>query len=159
MREHYFEDYTVGQTFQGGPLPPLTAEQIKAFAAEFDPQPFHLDEAAAEASFFKGLAASGWHTAALTMRLFVGSDVTPAGGYVGAGGEDMRWPQPTRPGDSLRLAIQVLETRPSRSRPELGIVKMQLTTTNQRGEILQLAKPVMMVPRRPATAPAAATSR
>ena len=132
MREHYFEDYTVGQTFQGGPLPPLTAEQIKAFAAEFDPQPFHLDEAAAEQSIFKGLAASGWHTAALTMRLFVGSDVTPAGGYVGAGGEEMRWPQPTRPGDSLRLIADVVEVRRSEKRPTLGILRWRWRLFNQR---------------------------
>ena len=149
MREHYFEDYSVGQTFKGGPLPPLTAEQIKAFAAQYDPQPFHLDEEAAKKTFFQGLAASGWHTAALTMRLFVESDVKPVGGYVGAGGEELRWPRPTRPGDILRVEVQVLELRPSRSRPELGIVKMQITTLNQRDEIVQIAKPVMMVPRRP----------
>jgi acyl dehydratase len=149
MREHYFEDYSVGQTFRHGPLPPLTAEQIKAFAEKYDPQPFHLDEEAAKATFFQGLAASGWHTAALTMRLFVDSPVKPVGGYVGAGGEEMRWPRPTRPGDSLRIEVQVTDLRPSRSRPELGIVKMQLTTLNQRDEIVQIARPVMMVPRRP----------
>ena len=151
MREHYFEDYSVGQTFRGGPLPPLTAEQIKRFAAEYDPQPFHLDEEAAAGTFFKGLAASGWHTAALTMRMFVDSDVKPVGGYVGAGGEELRWPRPTRPGDSLRVEIQVQELRPSRSRPELGIVKVQITTLNQRDEVVQIAKPVMLVPRRPSS--------
>jgi acyl dehydratase len=149
MTEHYFEDFSVGQTFRHGPLPPLTVEQIKTFAAQYDPQPFHLDEEAARATFFQGLAASGWHTAALTMRLFVESDVKPVGGYVGAGGEEMRWPRPTRPGDSLRVEVQVLELRPSRSRPELGIMKVQITTLNQRDEVVQIAKPVMMVPRRP----------
>ncbi len=150
MRERYFEDFTVGQTFHSGPTAPLTPEQIKAFAGQFDPQPFHLDEEAAKRSIFKGLAASGWHTAALTMRLFVESDVQPVGGYVGAGGEELRWPRPTRPGDTLRVEIQVTETRASRSRPELGIVKLQITTFNQNDEVVQIAKPVMMVPRRPA---------
>jgi acyl dehydratase len=150
MRERYFEDFAVGQTFHAGPTAPLTAEQIKTFAGQFDPQPFHLDEEAAKRSIFKGLAASGWHTAALTMRLFVESDVQPAGGYVGVGGEELRWPRPTRPGDTLRVEIQVLETRASKSRPELGIVKVQITTFNQNDEVVQLARPVMMVPKRPA---------
>ena len=148
MTEHYFEDYSVGQTFRGGPLPALTAEQIKRFAAEYDPQPFHLDEEAAKKTFFAGLAASGWHTAALTMRMFVDSDVKPVGGYVGAGGEELRWPRPTRPGDVLRVVIEILELRPSRSRPEVGIVKAQITTLNQRDEIVQVTRPVMLVPRR-----------
>jgi acyl dehydratase len=147
MPGRYFEDFAVGQTFRNGPLPPLTAEQIKAFAREYDPQPFHTDEEAAKDTFFKGLAASGWHTAALTMRLFVDSDVKPVGGYVGAGGEELRWPRPTRPGDALRVEIQVMELRPSKSRPALGIVKVQITTFNQRDEVVQLARPVMMVPR------------
>ncbi len=148
-QERYFEDFTVGQTFRNGPAAPLTAEQIKAFAAQYDPQPFHLDEEAAKHTFFQGLTASGWHTAALTMRLFVDSDVKPVGGYVGAGGEELRWPRATRPGDSLRVEIQVMEARVSKSRPSLGIVKMQITTYNQRDEVVQIAKPVMMVPRRP----------
>jgi acyl dehydratase len=148
MTERYFEDFAVGQTFRNGPAPPLTAEQIKAFAREYDPQPFHTDEEAAKRTFFQGLAASGWHTAALTMRLFVDSDVKPVGGYVGAGGEELRWPRATRPGDSLRVEIQVMETRLSQSRPTLGIVKMQITTYNQRDEVVQIARPVMMVPRR-----------
>ena len=149
MTGRYFEDFAVGQTFRNGPTAPLTAEQIKAFAREYDPQPFHTDEEAAKHTFFQGLAASGWHTAALTMRLFVDSDVKPVGGYVGAGGEELRWPRATRPGDSLRVEIQVLDTRLSQSRPTLGIVKMQITTYNQRDEVVQIAKPVMMVPRRP----------
>jgi acyl dehydratase len=159
MDGHYFEDFTVGQTFRGGPLPPLTAEQIKVFAREYDPQPFHTDEEAAKTTFFEGLAASGWHTAALTMRMFVDSDVKPVGGYVGAGGEELRWPRPTRPGDVLRVEIEVRELRPSKSRPELGIVKMQITTFNQRDEVVQIARPVMMVPRRPVAPPARRPSR
>ncbi|HXU61917.1 MAG TPA: MaoC family dehydratase [Polyangia bacterium] len=150
MRERYFEDFAVGQTFLAGPTAPLTAEQIKAFAGQFDPQPFHLDEEAAKRSIFKGLAASGWHTASLTMRLFVESDVQPVGGYVGMGGEQLRWPRPTRPGDTLRVEIQVTETRPSKSRPDAGIVKLQITTFNQNDEVVQIARPVMMVPKRPA---------
>jgi len=150
MRERYFEDFAAGQTFHGGPTAPLTAEQIKAFAGQFDPQPFHLDEEAAKRSIFKGLAASGWHTAALTMRLFVESDVQPVGGYVGMGGEELRWPRPTRPGDTLRVEIQVRETRASKSRPEAGIVKLQITTFNQNDEVVQIARPVMLVPKRPA---------
>ncbi|HXU62282.1 MAG TPA: MaoC family dehydratase [Polyangia bacterium] len=133
-----------------GPTAPLTAEQIKAFAGQFDPQPFHLDEEAAKRSIFKGLAASGWHTASLTMRLFVESDVQPVGGYVGLGGEELRWPRPTRPGDTLRVEIQVMETRPSKSHPDAGIVKLQITTFNQNDEVVQIARPVMMVPKRPA---------
>jgi acyl dehydratase len=147
MGERFFEDFTVGQKFHSATAT-ITAERIKSFAAEFDPQPFHLDEEAAKRSLFGGLAASGWHTAAVTMRLFVDSDLHPAGGTIGAGGEDLRWPRPVRPGDVLYLEGEVLETRPSRSRPELGIVKMRLTTYNQAGEPVQISTPVLMVQRR-----------
>lgn len=147
MSERFFEDFTVGQTFHSATAT-ITAERIKSFAAEFDPQPFHLDEEAAKRSLFGGLAASGWHTAAVTMRLFVDSDLHPAGGTIGAGGEDLRWPRPVRPGDVLHLEGEVLETRASRSRPELGIVKMRLTTHNQAGEPVQISTPVLMVQRR-----------
>lgn len=116
MSERYLEDFVVGQTFGSGRLR-VTKEQIKAFAAEFDPQPFHLDEAAAQDTFFQGLAASGWHTAALTMRLLVESELKPAGGVIGAGFEEFRWPKPVRPGDELHIESEVLEVRPSRSRP------------------------------------------
>ncbi|HEY4186440.1 MAG TPA: MaoC family dehydratase [Polyangia bacterium] len=150
MTERYFEDLAVGQKFHSGTIE-ITAERIKSFAAEFDPQPFHLDEEKAKDSLFKGLAASGWHTAAVTMRLLVDSDLKLAGGTIGAGGEELRWPRPTRPGDVLRLEAEVLDTRPSRSRPELGIVKVRLTTLNQRGEPVQISIPALMVRRRPAT--------
>src|SRR5207247_9425630 len=93
----YFEDFTVGQTFGSGRIL-VEPERIKSFAAEFDPQPFHLDEAAAGRSIFGGLAASGWHTAALTMRLLVDSGIDPAGGIIGAGFDEVRWPRPVRPG-------------------------------------------------------------
>src|SRR5690349_23429691 len=107
MRERYLEDYGVGQKFGSGRLR-VDREQIKAFADEFDPQPFHLDEAAAGATMFRGLAASGWHTAALTMRLLVGGDLKPAGGIIGLGFEDLRWPRPVRPDDELHLESEVL---------------------------------------------------
>ena len=98
----------------------VDAEQIKSFAAEFDPQPFHLDEQAAQDTIFRGLAASGWHTAAMTMRLLVESELKPAGGIVGAGFDEFRWPRPVRPGDELRVESEVLEVRPSKSRPDRG---------------------------------------
>ena len=117
MTARYLEDFSVGQTFGSGRLR-VEKERIKSFAAEFDPQPFHLDEAAARDSIFRGLAASGWHTAALTMRLLVESELKPAGGIVGAGFDEFRWPRPVRPGDELHLESEVLEVRPSKSRPD-----------------------------------------
>ena len=146
---HYFEDLAVGQTYRSTETVTITAERIKSFAAEFDPQPFHLDEAAAKTTFFQGLAASGWHTASVTMRLLVKSDLRPVGGTIGAGGDTLKWPRATRPGDVLRLEIEVIEARPSQSRPELGVVKLRLTTYNQKDEVVQIATPVLMVPRRP----------
>jgi len=122
--------------------------QIKAFAAAFDPQPFHLDEKAARDTLFHGLAASGWHTAAVTMRLLVESDLTPAGGIVGAGIEECRWPRPVRPGDELRVASEVLEVRPSQSRPDQGLLKVRTTTLNQHGEVVQILIANLVVPRR-----------
>ena len=147
MTERYLEDFAVGQTFRSGQLP-IDAERIKTFAAEFDPQPFHLDEAAARDTVFHGLAASGWHTAAVTMRLLVESDLKPAGGIVGAGFDEFRWPRPVRPGDELRVESEVLEVRPSRSRPDQGVLKVRTTTLNQNGEPVQIAIGNLMVPRR-----------
>ena len=148
MPGRHFEDYAVGQKFGSGTVT-VTAERIKSFAREFDPQPFHTDEEAARHTFFGGLVASGWHTAAMTMRLFVESDITPAGGSIGAGGSDLSWPRPVRPGDTLRIESEVVELRPSRSRPEIGIMKVKLTTYNQANEPVQFAYPAMIVPRRP----------
>src|SRR4029453_18158147 len=119
MSRRYREDFTVGQTFRSGRLR-IDKEQIKTFAAEFDPQPFHLDEEAARDTIFGGLAASGWHTAAITIRLLVETDLNPAGGIVGAGADEFRWPRPVRPGDDLRTESEVLEGRPPRSRPNTG---------------------------------------
>jgi acyl dehydratase len=149
MTERFFEDLALGQTFRSGTIE-VTAERIKAFAAEFDPQRFHLDDEAAKATLFAGLAASGWHTAAITMRLLVDSDLRPAGGTIGAGSEDLRWLRPVRPGDVLRIEAEVVDMRTSRSRPDLGIVKIRLTTLNQRDEPVQLSTPALMVRRRPA---------
>jgi len=125
------------------------AARIKSFAAEFDPQPFHLDEQAARASIFGGLAASGWHTAAMTMRLLVQSELKPAGGIVGAGFDEFRWPAPVRAGDELHLEIEILGVRASKSRPTQGIVKVRTTTKNQKGEAVQVSVGNLIVPRRP----------
>src|SRR5215470_11067011 len=148
MSERYLEDFTVGQTFGSGRLR-ITEPQIKAFAAEFDPQPFHLDEAAAQQSFFRGLAASGWHTAAITMRLLVESDLKPAGGVIGAGLDEFRWPRPVRPGDELRIESEVLEVRPSTSRPDQGLIKVRTTTLNQDDEAVQIIVANLVVPAQP----------
>jgi acyl dehydratase len=148
MTERYLEDFAVGQTFGSGRLR-IEQERIKSFAAEFDPQPFHLDEEAARHTIFRGLAASGWHTAAVTMRLLVGSEIRPAGGIVGAGFDELRWPRPVRPGDELRLESEVLEVRPSKSRPDQGLIKVRTTTLNQRNEPVQVSIGNLVVLRRP----------
>jgi acyl dehydratase len=149
MAEKYLEDFAIEQTYRSGRLR-VDAERIKAFAAEFDPQPFHLDEEAACRSIFGGLAASGWHTAAMTMRLLVESDLKPAGGIVGAGFDEFRWPLPVRANDELRLEIEVLEVRPSKSRPTQGLIKVRTTTKNQNGETVQVSVGNLIVLRRPA---------
>ncbi len=142
----YLEDVFVGQRFKSA-THLLDAEQIKAFARQFDPQPFHLDEAAAQDTFFGGLAASGWHVAAITMKLLVGESALIAGGMIGAGGE-IAWPQPTRPGDALTVESEVLEVKPSRSRPDRGMVTLRSETRNQRGELAQIFTAKLVVPRR-----------
>ena len=139
----------MGQKFGGAERLRVDAERIKSFAAEFDPQPFHLDENAAKRSIFRGLAASGWHTAAMTMKLLVASELQPAGGIVGAGFDEFRWPAPVRPGDELRVETEVLEVRPSKSRPDIGVVKIRTTTYNQKNEAVQVNVGNLMVPRRP----------
>ena len=144
---HYLDDLSVGQKFGSGRRT-LELDAIRSFAAEFDPQPFHLDEVAAQDTLFRGLAASGWHTAAVTMRLLVDSEFRPAGGVIGAGLEELRWPQPARPGDELHLEIEVLDVRPSKSRPEQGIVKVQVTTLNQDDAALQVYVANLVVQRR-----------
>jgi acyl dehydratase len=133
----YLEDFAVGQKYGSGKLR-VDAPAIKEFAAQFDPQPFHLDEDAARASLFRGLAASGWHTAALTMRLLVDSGLRPAGGIIGVWAEELKWPRAVRPGDELEVEAEVLAVRPSGSRPGHGFVKCRTTTLNQRGEPVQV---------------------
>jgi acyl dehydratase len=144
----YLEDLAVGQKFGSGKAV-VEAGRIKSFAGEFDPQPFHLDAAAARATLFGDLAASGWHTAALTMRLIVDGDFKPAGGIIGAGVEELRWPRPVRAGDTLRVESEILEVRPSKSRPEIGLVKVRNTTLNQNDEPVLVQVANLLVPRRP----------
>ena len=147
MTVRFLEDFAVGQTFGSRPRV-VDSDAILRFAAEFDPQPFHLDPVAARDSLFEGLAASGWHTTAVTMRLLIDSDFKPAGGIIGAGFEDLRWPRPVRPDDELRVETEVLEVRPSRSRPHQGLLKVRTTTLNQRGEAVQVFIANLLVPRR-----------
>jgi acyl dehydratase len=144
----YFEDLRVGQVHRSDTLD-VDADAIKTFAASFDPQPFHLDEEAAKSTFFRGLAASGWHTAALTMRLLVGTGLPLAGGIIGAGME-IKWPRPTRPGDTLHVESEVLELRASKSRPDQGLAKIRNTTFNQNNEPVQIMEGTLVVARRAA---------
>ena len=148
MSDKYLDDFAVGQTYRSGRLH-VDREGIKAFAAAFDPQPFHLDDQAAPGSIFGGLVASGWHTAALTMRLLVGGELRPAGGIVGVGFDELRWPHPVLPGDELHVETEVLEVRPSKTRPRQGLIKLRTTTRNQRGEAVQVSVGTLIVPRRP----------
>lgn len=146
----FLDDLSVGQTFTSASHV-LDVGQIKRFAGEFDPQPFHLDEDTAAKSLFAGLAASGWHTAALTMRLLVGGGAPIAGGIVGASVE-IAWPKPTRPGDELHVVSEVTEIVPSRSKPDRGIVVLRSETRNQRDEVVQVLTSKLVVPRRPSVA-------
>lgn len=146
---HYFEDFSVGQVFNTGRLK-VDADQIKAFARQFDPQPFHLDEDAAKKSVFRGLVASGWHTAALTMRLMADGTFKPAGGIIGVGFDELSWSRPVRPGDELHAKSEILELRPSKSRPDRGLVRVRITTCNQNGEAVQSYVANLIVPRRTA---------
>ena len=150
MPGRYLEDFEAGQTFRSGRIR-VDADRIKSFAAEFDPQPAHLDEGAAAGSMFRGLAASGWHTAAITMRLLVDCDFKPAGGIVGAGFDELRWPRPVRPGDELRVEGEVLDVRASKSRPGQGVIKVRTTTLNQNNEPVQVSVGDLIVFGRPAS--------
>src|SRR5580700_6648409 len=142
----YLDDLRVGQRFASA-THVIDAAQIKTFARQFDPQPFHLDEEAAKSSLFGGLVASGWHTAAISMRLQVESGLPIAGGMIGIGGE-MSWPLPTRPGDVLRVVSEIKEVTPSRSRPDRGVVRVYSETRNQRDEVVQILDAKLFVPRR-----------
>ena len=142
----YLDDLHVGQRFTSG-THLIDEEQIRAFARQFDPQPFHLDAEAAKGTLFEGLVASGWHTAAITMRLLV-EGLPIAGGLIGAGGE-ISWPKPTRPGAVLRVESEIVELRPSRSRPDRGLATIRSQTRNQLGEIVQVLVAKLVAPRRP----------
>ena len=153
----YLEDLRVGERFVSG-THRIDAEQIRAFAEQFDPQPFHLDVEAATATLFEGLVASGWHTAAITMRLLVETGLPIAGGIIGAGAE-ITWPSPTRPGDVLQVESEVLELRPSRSLPDRGIATVRSETRNHRGDTVQVLVAKLVVPRSAQSAtPGPATS-
>jgi acyl dehydratase len=148
MQTLFLDNFAAGQRYTTGKLR-VDSVAIQAFAAEFDPQPFHLDEDAARGSLFGGLAASGWHTAAMTMRLLVDSAMKPAGGIIGAWAEELKWPRPVRPGDELQVEAEVLEVRASRSRPGQGFVKCRTTTLNQQGEPVQVLVMNLLVQARP----------
>lgn len=142
----FLDDFEVGQRFVSDSHL-IDEAQIKAFAAQFDPQPFHLDDEAAKATLFRGLAASGWHTAAITMRLMVQGGMPVEGGLIGAGG-DISWPKPTRPGDVLHVESEVVEVTPSRSKPQQGMMTVRNETLNQHGDVVQVLVVKMVVPRR-----------
>jgi acyl dehydratase len=147
MSERYFEDLRVGDRFVSGTYT-VSESDIIRFADAFDPQPFHLDNAAAGQSIFSGLAASGWHTAAITMRLMVTSGMAIHGGLIGLGVDELRWPKAVRPGDTLQVQIEVLELKPSRSRPDRATMKIRSVTTNQAGEVVLTMVSTALVPRR-----------
>jgi acyl dehydratase len=145
----WFDDLVVGMRFTGGTAE-ITREDIKRFAAEFDPQPFHLDEIAAEKTLFKGLAASGWHTAAISMRLALAARPFGPHPMLGLGVDQLRWLAPVRPGDVLRIEGEVVELIPSRSKPQ-GTVRTKWVVYNQRDEAVYTFTPIGIVPRRPKT--------
>ena len=149
--ELYYEDLYPGLKFNSTRSYKVTAEEIKEFAERYDPQPFHLDEAAGESSFFQGLAASGWLTAAIVMRLRVES-IRIAGGMIGAGVEEIRWTQPVRPGDSLRTEAEILNVRHSNARPQFGVIRSRTTVYNQRNEVVMRSVVNFLAPLRSAKA-------
>ncbi len=146
MSERYFDDLTQGDRFKSATYE-VTEEQIISFAREFDPQPFHLDSAVARQTMFQGLIASGWHTAAITMRLFV-QTLNFAEGAIGLGVDELRWPNAVRPGDALQVETEIVDLRVSRSKPSHGIVRLRNVTVNQRGEIVQTMSASALVLRR-----------
>ena len=148
MAELYLEDLQVGDRF-GSDTIEVTKETIFEFARQFDPQPFHLEVEAAEKSIFGELTASGWHTAAMSMRLFVTGEFKPVGGSIGLAVDELRWPEPVRPGDVLKVETEILDVRKSRSKPDRGIIRIRNVTTNQRGNIVQTFMAFVMVRRRP----------
>jgi len=144
----YFDDFSIGQVYKSGRMR-VDKDAIIRFATEFDPQPYHLDDAAARDTVFRGLAASGWHTAAMTMRLLVDGEFRPAGGIIGVGFDEFSWPRPVRPGDELTVRSEIVEVRPSKSRPDRGTIRVRTTTLNQNDEIVQSYVGTLIVPKRP----------
>jgi acyl dehydratase len=147
MTYRYLEDFEPGQVHEAGSAL-IERDEIVEFARRYDPQPFHLDDAAADASIFKGMTASGWFTAAITMRLTVNSGVMAAIGIIGIGIDELRWPRPVRPGDTLRVTLEVVDVKPSERGPR-GIVSVRLTTRNQNDELVLSEIARLIVPRRP----------
>jgi acyl dehydratase len=148
MTKRYFDDFKVGDSFKGDSID-VSQEMIVQFAQAFDPQPFHLDPQAARQTMFGELVASGWHTAAMTMRLFATSEIRIANGIIGGGVDQMSWPRPVRPGDRLTVRSEVLEARPSRSKPDRGMLKVRVDTLNQDGAVVQTFVGNLVVLRRP----------
>src|SRR2546429_9828401 len=145
MKARYFDDLKVGDRFKSEPLR-VTEKKLIEFAHKFDPQMFHLSRKDAERTIFKGLIASGWHTAAMTMRLFV-QTLNFAEGAIGLGVDELRWPNAVRPGDVLTVETEILDLRSSRSKPGYGIIRLRNVTTNQRGKIVQTMLASAMVAR------------
>ena len=145
--ELYFEDFHLGQKFQSAEPVRVSAKEITEFAEKYDPQPFHLDENAGKSSFFKGLAASGWLTAAIVMRMRVHA-IRVHGGMIGAGVEEIRWTEPVRPNDQLRTETEVIGLRRSKNRPELGLVTIYTLTLNQRDEVVMKSTVKFLAPLR-----------
>ncbi len=150
---HYLEDFTAGARYEAGPIA-VDHDELIAFAERYDPQPFHTDPVAAKGSLFGGLAASGWMTASLTMRMLIDSGHGPVGGFIARQVEKMEWPLPVRAGDTLSATSEVVEVIPSRTKPDRGMVKMRTETRNQKGEVVQLLTALLVVPRRPEMAAA-----
>lgn len=139
------ENLHIGQKFTSGPVS-VTQDEIIAFARQFDPQDFHTDPVKARDTIFGELVASGWHTAALTMRMIVAATPAMKGGIIGRSVEKISWPRPVKPGDSLSLEIEILELRPSSSTADRGVMRTKNTTRNQNGKIVMEMETVVLVP-------------
>ena len=151
----HFEDLSLGFTWRSATVA-VTEADIIAFARAFDPQPFHTDPVAASAHrLFRGLAASGWHTSALTMRLIATAETRIAGGIIGNGIDELRWPRPVRPGNTLTVTCEVIELRPPEPGRSTGWGRIRNTTTNQNGEVVQSMIANLSIPRRPPCQPGA----
>lgn len=149
----YLDDFVVGARYEAGPIT-VDKDEVIAFAKRYDPQPFHTDPEAAKTTLFAGLAASGWMTGSLTMRMLIESGNIPTGGLIAREVEKIEWPRPTRPGDTLRAVSEVIEVIPSKTKPDRGMLRMRTTTTNQNGEVVQTMTALLVVPRRAAAATA-----